>query len=61
MTWKNLSSTYGISYAQDDSHNIITEDIPIGESWEVSCIPQAVSIIANGKWIQSLVIFMNMN
>lgn len=50
MTWKNLSDAYGIPYAQDDSHNIITEDIPIGESWEVSCIPQAVSIIANGKW-----------
>lgn len=36
------------------------EDIPIGESWEVSAVPSSVSIIDNGCWTgQSLVDVIN--
>lgn len=40
ISWKKLSQT-------TDS---LGDSLPIGESWEVSCIPSAISIIANGEW-----------
>ena len=27
-----------------------TPDTPIGESWEVSCVPSSLSVISNGRW-----------
>ena len=30
--------------------NLPADDEPIGESWEVSVVPSASSVIANGKW-----------
>ena len=29
---------------------LAASDEPIGESWEVSAVPSAVSVIANGAW-----------
>ena len=38
--WKELS----------ENEAGFSPDTPIGESWEVSCVPSSLSVISNGRW-----------
>lgn len=41
--WKNLNDSLKVNEE-------IGLDTPIGESWEVSCVPSSTSVIDNGRW-----------